>query len=320
MKTESKISSNLYFPVYRNIENEVIELSKGIYFSDEQLKVYSIKISELLSRCLTEIESLYKDLYRRLHDNHSPKNIGDAWRLLEQEWNLSTKQLAVTSDNFFFDKSFQPYVTPFEYTNGSANDFYSAYNAIKHDRAKNLPKANLNALIRALGALYILNIYYSNQPLPSVAFTPKKADRVAGIYLDIGVSLDELFKSSLYIEYIPYDYMFWQDAHLKEFQRIVGKLNESDTKQLVSYFNEPSANLLSISNKLLALENPKISVGDTLRKSLDVFEKIATCDIETVVNRGYDKVYFSLNERNQAMSTIVGKKKIVAYDLISNYL
>lgn len=103
--------------------------------------MYLIKISELLSRCLTEIEPLYKTLRRHLINN-DPEKIGDAWRLLDNEWGLSAKQLAVTSDNFFFDKSFQPYLAPFDYANGSADDFYAAYNAIKHDRVRNLPKAN----------------------------------------------------------------------------------------------------------------------------------------------------------------------------------
>ncbi len=313
MTDKSKNSTNLYFPVYRNIESEVIELSKGIYFSDEQLKVYSIKISELLSRCLTEIESLYKDLYRGLKKD-DPEKIGDAWRLLDNEWGLSAKQLAVTSDNFFFDESFQPYFAPFDYINRSVDDFYAAYNAIKHDRAKNLPKANLNVLIRALGALYILNIYYKNEPLPSAAFTPKKADRAVGVFLDIGLDLDELLKSSLYIEYMPYDYMMWREDNLEGIQKIVGKLNKSDVKELVDKLNKSSANLLAVSNELFALENPKISVGDTLRKTFDIFEKIATGEIVTIINKGYDKLYFSLDELHLTVPDAAKGQKIIAYD------
>lgn len=313
MTNKSKSSVNLYFPVYRNIESEVVELSKGIYFSDEQLNVYSIKISELLSRCLTEIESLYKDLYRRLK-NEDPEKIGDAWRILDGEWGLTTKQLAIASDNFFFDESFQPYFAPFDYKNKSIDDFYTAYNSIKHDRAKNLPKANLNVLIRALGALYILNIYYKNEPLPSIAFSPKKSDRAIGIFLDIGLNLDDHLNSSLYIEYIPFDYIFWQDEHLEYFQQMIKKIDQPDIEHLISYLSSPSSNLLAASNQLFVAENPKISIGDTLRKTLDTFEKVGTCDVETIVNRGYDKVYMNLNEREQKMSDITDGQKIVAYD------
>lgn len=316
MTDKSKKSTNLYFPVYRSIESEVIELSKGIYFSDEQLNVYSIKISELLSRCLTEIESLYKDLYRHTKNN-DPEKIGDAWRFLDKEWGLSAKQLAITSDNFFFDKSFRPYFAPFDYINRSSDDFYAAYNAIKHDRAKNLPKANLNALIRALGALYILNVYYKNKPLPSAAFTPKRAGRAVGVFLDIGLDLNELLEGSLYIEYIPYDYMLWQEDNLEEIQKIIGKLNKSDIKKLLDALHKSSTNLLSVSNELFALENPNISVGDTLRKSFNTFEKIATSKVTTVVNKGYDKLYFNLDALHLTMSDAAKGQKIVAYDQLN---
>lgn len=316
MDSKSKKMTNLYFPVYRSIESEVIELSKGIYFSDEQLKVYSIKISELLSRCLTEIESLYKDLYRRL-ENSDPIKIGDAWRYLDNEWGLSAKQLSLTSDNFFFDKSFHPYFAPFDYSNGSEDDFYSAYNAIKHDRAKNLPKANLNVLIRALGALYILNIYYKDEALPSTAFAPKKADRAVGVFLDIGLDLNDILNNAVYVEYVPYDYMFWQDEHLEDFQKIVGKLNKSDTETLINYLSEPSSNLMAASNKLFAMENPKISIGDTLRKTFDIFEKVATSDVETIINKGYSKVYMNFTERQQKMSDVIDGKKIVSFDQLN---
>jgi hypothetical protein len=49
---------NLYWPVYKNIEKEVLELSNQIHFDDTQLSIYSIKISELLIRCSVEIEAI----------------------------------------------------------------------------------------------------------------------------------------------------------------------------------------------------------------------------------------------------------------------
>jgi len=47
--------ANLYWSVYKNLEKEVLELSNQIHIDDEQLNVYSIKISELLIRCSVEI-------------------------------------------------------------------------------------------------------------------------------------------------------------------------------------------------------------------------------------------------------------------------
>ena len=55
---------NLYWPVYKNLEREILQLADEIHFCEEQFDVYSIKIAEVLLRASAEIESLIKDLYR----------------------------------------------------------------------------------------------------------------------------------------------------------------------------------------------------------------------------------------------------------------
>jgi len=57
------MSKNLYWSVFKNLEKEIITLSNQIHFDDKQLKIYSIKISELLIRTVVEIESISKELY-----------------------------------------------------------------------------------------------------------------------------------------------------------------------------------------------------------------------------------------------------------------
>ena len=42
------MQQNLFFPVYKQLEKELDELSYFITFDKKQLKTYSIKISELL--------------------------------------------------------------------------------------------------------------------------------------------------------------------------------------------------------------------------------------------------------------------------------
>lgn len=44
-------------------------------------------------------------------------------------------------------------------------DWAEAYQAVKHDRFSSLYKGNVKALIWALAALYLLNIYYKNYAL-----------------------------------------------------------------------------------------------------------------------------------------------------------
>ena len=158
------MKENIYFPVYQKIEKEVIDLASSIYFSDGQTNVYSLHIADLIIRCSIELESIVKDIYRE-NNGKEPKKPGDAFIQLDQQWNLSKKELTIISPYAHFTTTFRPSFAPFNYKDKSPEDYFSTYNAIKHDRLKNIEKANIYSLIRVLGALYILNVYYRNERL-----------------------------------------------------------------------------------------------------------------------------------------------------------
>ncbi|GHT82602.1 hypothetical protein FACS1894125_5320 [Actinomycetota bacterium] len=175
------MNKNLYWSVYKNLEKEVIQLSESVQFDDEQLEVYSIKIAELILRCSTELESLAKYIYRR-ENGEEPKNPGACFEWMETNWSIAKKQVTIISDRFNFVKKFQPAFTPLGYENNRPEDYYSAYNAIKHDRAKNIKKANVNILIRVLAATYLLNLYFEddNFVIPNTNFNGEQIPVVLG--------------------------------------------------------------------------------------------------------------------------------------------
>ena len=156
------MQENYYLSIYQQIEKEVIDLTASIFFSDEQITVYSLKIADLIIRCSIEVESIAKDIYRR-DTGKAPDKPRTAIMYLENTWKVSQKTLRIVSPYTHFKSTFQPSFTPFGYEDKSSNDYFSAYNAIKHDRVKNIDKANINILLRVLGALYILNLYYWNE-------------------------------------------------------------------------------------------------------------------------------------------------------------
>ena len=49
-------TTNLYWPVYKSIEREVLALAYVIHIDDKQLNVYSVKIAELLIRTCVEVD------------------------------------------------------------------------------------------------------------------------------------------------------------------------------------------------------------------------------------------------------------------------
>ena len=167
---------NLFWPVYKNLEKEVLKLADYIHFSDDQTKVYSMHIADLIVRCSIEIEAISKELYLKLGGNTNPINNDGSKRdlyfdtdcldLLETNWKLSKKQVMISANTFYFIEEKNKVLSPLYKANKrgtSGSKWKQAYQAIKHSRKVSLKKATIENLLNAMGALYILNLYYKDE-------------------------------------------------------------------------------------------------------------------------------------------------------------
>lgn len=165
---------NLFWNIYKNLENELIALSNNIYFCDQQDTVYSVHISDLLIRTSVEIEAISKELYKiaggnlsLLDDNGKPRGLffdSDCIQFLDMNWKITKKTVNVVSPNFFFEKEENRVLHPLKDCNKQGKGRWKkAYQAVKHDRMGSLAFGNIGNLIRAMASLYILNIYYRNE-------------------------------------------------------------------------------------------------------------------------------------------------------------
>lgn len=167
---------NLYWPVYKNLEKEVLKIADYIHFSDDQTKVYSIHIADLIVRCSIEIESISKELYLKLDGNENPINDDgskrdlyfdtDCLELLERNWKLSKKQVMISATTFYFVDEKNKVLSPLYKANkrgSSGSKWKQAYQAVKHSRKVSLKKATIENLLHAMGSLYILNLYYRDE-------------------------------------------------------------------------------------------------------------------------------------------------------------
>lgn len=180
--------SNLYWPVYKNLEKEVIDLSFSINFDDSQFEYienpegkfiktppYSVKIGDLLVRCCTEIEALIQELTKGKEeeikktptvDSERPITIGCRLKHLHNIWNLNKKVIIVSCLSMYFQKDENKSFFPFNYEKYSFDDYYSAYNAIKHSRSdQTIYKGNIRHLLKAIASLFLLNIYFKDEPI-----------------------------------------------------------------------------------------------------------------------------------------------------------
>lgn len=167
---------NLFWPVYKNLEKEFLQLADYIHFSDDQTKVYSMYIGDLIIRCSIEIEAISKELYFNLGGNPVPVDDDgnkrdlyfdtDCLDLLENQWILSKKQLIVSASTFYFTDDTNRILVPLHKANKrgtSGSKWKQAYQAVKHDRKNSLKMASIENLLHAMGALFILNLYYKNE-------------------------------------------------------------------------------------------------------------------------------------------------------------
>ncbi|MDP5200224.1 MULTISPECIES: hypothetical protein [Flavobacterium] len=159
--------SNIYWPVYKNLELGVLNLSYSIHIDDNQLNVYSSQISDLILRASAEIESISKELYKSNGGLKTSKikYDSDALEHLNNLWKLDLKSVIVTSVNCFQTlKELKPFIKNETSTfhNGITYTWNNSYQNLKHDRANSLRFGNLKYLFDIMSALYILNLYYKN--------------------------------------------------------------------------------------------------------------------------------------------------------------
>lgn len=159
--------SNIYWPVYKNLEIGVINLSYSIHIDDNQLNVYSSQISDLILRASAEIESISKELYKSNGGTKTSKikYDSDALEHLNNLWKLDLKSVIITATNCFQTiKELKPFIKNETSTfhNGITYTWNNAYQNLKHDRANSLRFGNIEYLFDIMSALFILNLYYKN--------------------------------------------------------------------------------------------------------------------------------------------------------------
>jgi hypothetical protein len=272
------MNNNLYSSVYRNLEREFVSLSNLIHINDEQLKIYSIKITELLIRTVVEVESISKELYfLNDGDKNDDKELffdTDCLELLENKWKISKKVIFISSTNLYFDLDDNKILKPLKKANkrgSSSSEWLRAYQAVKHNRGKNLKKGNLKNLIRALGGLYILNIYYRD-----VIFQLGKDETGTNFDSSLG---SELFSVKTHINHeirihknftihSDYDECIYiikaTDETRKDIQNLMKEFSDEANKRIEKNLNQETQKIIK---KLQGLE--KEDVGKNLDDEMD---------------------------------------------------
>ena len=161
----------LHWNLYKNIERELIALSWVISIDDDQVKVYSMKIADLLVSTSVAIEALAKELFIKTNGRPvNPKTVNpyfdsDCICHLNGLWQIEKKELIISAPSFYLSEKMRT-ITPLAgCSQKHSGEWKCAYQDVKHNRVVELKKGNLWNLINALGALFILNLYNMNVTL-----------------------------------------------------------------------------------------------------------------------------------------------------------
>jgi hypothetical protein len=164
--------SNIYWPVYRNLEKAVDDLAFAIHIDDSQLGVYSSRITDLILRAAAEIESLSKSLYKA----HGGTETGEikfddvALKHLKNLWLLDKKKIVLSSSHCFQTcRILTPFVKNETRTSSPTGkqtfSWNNAYQNLKHDRGNSMRFGSVKYLFDIMAALFILNVYYRNETI-----------------------------------------------------------------------------------------------------------------------------------------------------------
>ena len=269
---------NLYWPEYKNLEREVVFLSNEIHFDDNQLSVYSVKISELLLRCVVEIEAIAKELYKK-NGGENPEGRDlyfdtDCLNLLEKKWMLSKKVVITSSVNFYFQQEENKVLTPLKRANKrgtSSADWKRAYQAVKHNRTLNLKKGNFsnnfselfdNRVHSWIGTNYSGNPYVKNEDFEKCIYLIKWTNQYKEKWTKFSdehqKNLNEIIiNHSKVKQYINNNIIENGQINKKEYSNMINTAMNKASKKLSYDMNKPTSfeAILNMNQRIYATED-----------------------------------------------------------------
>jgi hypothetical protein len=301
--------ADLYWSIYKNLERELIALSEVIHFDDSQLGVYSVKIADLLVRTCVEIEALSKQLYLS-NGGIAPDNEKDLYYdticlgFLNDKWDISKKIVNIVNPNMYFEIDGNKILAPLHKAHKrgtSGSKWARAYQAVKHNREKNLSLGNIGNFITSLAALFVLNVYHKNtnyllgknandfdERLNSEVFAVKYS-LCTGFNRDTDSSLNSKMDDCIYI-------VKGTDKTRAEYEQAMRKLMDDSLTETSDQFN---IYLSSLSNE----ERNSLSQDELTQKYKEIqnkcFQKIGEImgpAIYTTANKLYYEAVLNMSQ------------------------
>lgn len=200
----------LYWKHYLDLENEVFELDKYCYITNDNDNTYSRKYLELILSICSEIDIVLKAICKIKDNSFDPKNSGiDEYReIINNSFGSFKNEILCVTKTEYAD------VTPFkQFSTQYSPSWWVDYNQIKHhrDENNNFKKAKLGNVIRSLCALHLSLQYLAVSHFVDFDNIQERNDNLGALY-----SKRIKIKGWSYISYFNCDAQYIDERLLKK--------------------------------------------------------------------------------------------------------
>jgi hypothetical protein len=193
----------------------------------------------------------------------------------------------VSATNFYFRIEENNILYPLNkaYKRGASGaDWKKAYQAVKHERVRNLDKGNIKHLIRSLGALYLLNVYYRD-----LIFELEKNSTGTNFDYSLG---SKIFSIILHIESgVNQEGTYRKLPNFNECVYLLRQTEETKTivQESIRKMNEQIGikTRTQISKEItkIASSTTQLNIKDVLKNLCEITDEIETSSMKSVLSR-----------------------------------
>jgi len=192
---------------------------------------------------------------------------------LDSKWNLDKKVVQVVSPNIYFEKEENKILTPLHKASKcgtSSSDWNKAYQAVKHNRVKELDKGNIKSLLHGLAALFVLNLYYRDEKISGILVTEKNnVNSSFGSFL-FSVKIHKergLRADGIYMKHADYDECVYIEDYESESKKIAldamsvmnEYMNDATMAEMVRIIKEKGMQVEDITKEWIDRERSNIN-------------------------------------------------------------
>lgn len=152
--TVTQKESLFHWNYFIALEHDLVECSRYVEFSRKNIHTYSIEFAHLLFASCSEVDVILKKMCKAIAPNQNVSSIHSYRQIVLNRFpQLRNEQVNVDR----FGINFKPWL---KWQPDSSPLWWQNYNKVKHQRDDYFYKADLNSVLRSMGALLIVSIYY----------------------------------------------------------------------------------------------------------------------------------------------------------------